>query len=92
MLKGEKLIFIRHEHRQGISQKNDMPYEFANVTLSDGLESFKLNIDLAIVPMFDRFKKGEEINIVIDVLEGFNNRPDFLVTDVMLTADKQKVG
>jgi len=89
MLKGEKLVFIRHEHRKGISQKNEMPYEFANVTLSDGLESFKINLDLAIVPIVERFKKGDAVNIVVDVLEGFNNRSDFLITDVVYF-DKMK--
>lgn len=91
MLKGEGLVFIRHEHRKGISSKTDQPYEFANVTLSDGLESFKLNLDLAIIPMFERFKKGDKITITVDVLEGFNNRPEFLITDVVLYDDSKKI-
>lgn len=87
MLKGE-LVYIRHEHRSGIGKTSGEPYEFANVTLSDGLESIKLNIDLQIVPMFEGFKKGEKIAITVDLIEAFN-RLDLLIVDVALFENKK---
>lgn len=84
MLKGEGLIYVRHEHRKGVS-KDGNDYEFANVTLSDGLESFTLNIDFSILPMFDQFRKGEAIDITVDVDIGYNNRISLLITNAVIS-------
>lgn len=65
MLRG-KFGFIRHEHNQGVSQKNGQPYDFASVTLSDGIESFQADLDQAVIPSLSGLRKGDQVNIEIE--------------------------
>lgn len=89
MLKG-KLKYIRHARIQGVSNKNQLPYDFANITLSDGDESFKLDLttNLAETRLLQDLKKGTMVNIEVDVIQD-NNRTQFIVSDILLDA---KVG
>lgn len=80
MLSGE-LIFIRHDRVTGTNDKG-VNYDFANITLSDGLESFTLGLDLSILPMVSNLKKGDNINLTVDIANvGRNVR--FSVSDVI---------
>lgn len=81
MLKGEKLNFIRCEHRKGVSNNTGKEYEIANVTLSDGLESFTMDIEPGRIPTAKSFSKGDLVNIEVDVINGFN-RTRFVVTNI----------
>lgn len=87
MLKGTNLIYIRHERNKGIGKNSGLPYDFANITLSDGIESFKLDIktDLIETKTLQDIKKGEKISVHVDIFENFN-KTAFIVSDV------QKVG
>lgn len=85
MLQGKNLNFIRAEKNEGVSKNSGLPYCFANLTVSDGMESFKLDLNPEIVPLMAAFKKGDKVNIVVDVRENFN-RNQFLVTDVQAAA------
>lgn len=89
MLKGEGLIYVKHEHRAGVS-KDGRDYEFANVTLSDGLESFPLPLDFTVVPVFEKMNRGDSVDLLIDLDIGFNNRVNLLVKSATLS-QKQKV-
>lgn len=66
MLKGE-YIYVDLEHRNGISTKNGQPYNFANVTLSDGLESFTQSIDPELVPSFNGAQRGDKVQISVQI-------------------------
>lgn len=87
MLQGKNLVYIRADKNEGVSTKSGLPYCFANLTLSDGLESFKLDLNPDIVPLLTTFKKGDKVNIVVDVREVFN-RNQFMVTDVQAVLQK----
>lgn len=90
MFIGEKLVFIRHQHRAGISAKTNKEYEFANVTLSDGLESFTLDVDLSVVKKFEDFRRGDKVVVTLDAVEGFGNNISFVVSNIDLSIDKSK--
>ena len=90
MFVGEKLVYIRHQHMSGISNKNQQPYEFANVTLSDGLESFDLNIELTKVSLFTNLKRGDSVIVTLDIGDSFGNRINFVVSDIKLAVEKHK--
>lgn len=81
MLKGEKLYFVESEHRRG-TNKDGVPYEFANITLSDGLESFKIPLSLDLVNSIGNLKRKDLINIQVDISIGYNNRINLTVTDL----------
>lgn len=83
MLKGENLTYIRHDRMQGIGTKSGKPYDFANVTLSDGLESFKLDVrpEMTESSQVQNLRKGDKVNIKVDVYENFN-KTAFMVSDI----------
>lgn len=81
MLQSTKpLVFIRAERNQGYSEKKKRDYDFASVTLSDGLESLKMEIVPELVPSL-QFKKGDNVIINVDISES-NNRTVFIVSDI----------
>lgn len=82
MLKGTSLIYIRHERNRGVS-KTDKQYDFATATLSDGLESFKMDLLPALteMPIFQALKKGDKINIDVEVFENFG-KSQYMITQV----------
>ncbi|MGE7839136.1 hypothetical protein [Viridibacillus arvi] len=84
MLKGQGLTFIRAERNKGISQKNGEAFDFASVTLSDGLESFKLDVKPVLTEMqpLNTLRKGEKCTVTVDVGERFG-KPTFTVSDVV---------
>ncbi|PJO44011.1 hypothetical protein, partial [Lysinibacillus xylanilyticus] len=64
------------------SEKSKKDYDFANITLSDGLESLKIDIVPELAEQYQNtFKKGDNVVITIDMTES-NNRLKFVVTDV----------
>lgn len=71
MLRG-KFTFIRHEHNVGVSKKTEKPYDFASVTLSDDIESFKLDLDQSVIPSLVGLRKGDAVNIEVEIGENFN--------------------
>lgn len=71
MLRG-KFTFIRHEHNQGVSTKTNKPYDFATISLSDGIESFKLDLAQSVIPTLAGLRKGDEVNIEVEIGESFN--------------------
>jgi len=76
------LIFIRAERNKGYSEKSKKDYDFANITLSDGLESLKMDIVPELAEQYkNSFKKGDNVVITVDVSE-LNNRARFVVTEV----------
>jgi len=85
MLQGKNLTYIRHERNRGIGNKSQQPYDFANIILSDGLESFKLDMkpELSEVRLLQDIKKGAVVNVEIDVYEKFD-KTAFIVTNVNL--------
>lgn len=81
----EKTVkFVKHNYQNGISQKSGKPYEFGNITYSDGLESIKLNIKPTpqFVGKLDTFVRGDDVYLVLEPQEGFNDSIEFVVTDV----------
>jgi len=85
MLQSTKpLVFIRAERNKGYSEKSKKDYDFANITLSDGLESLKMDITPDLVANLD-FRKGDKVVITVDVSES-NNRTKFMVTEVKKSA------
>lgn len=91
MLEGKNLTFIRADRMQGTG-KNGRPYDFANVTLSDGLESFKIDIkpEMTERPEVYNLKKGDKVDIKVDIYENFN-RTAFIVSDIKYVTNA-KVG
>lgn len=83
MLESTKpLVFIRSERNKGYSEKSKKDYDFANITLSDGLESMKLDIVPELAEQCQTaFKKGEKVVITVDISES-NNRTKFVVSEV----------
>lgn len=81
MLQGKNLNFIRAEKNEGVGRESGLPYCFCNLTLSDGMESFKLDMKPEIFANMSNFKKGDTVNIEIDVVEKFK-RTQFIVTNV----------
>lgn len=76
------LVFIRAERNRGYSEKSKKDYDFANITLSDGLESLKVDIEPELAERCQgAFKKGDNVVITVDISE-MNNRARFVVTDV----------
>lgn len=76
------LVFIRAERNQGYSEKKKREYDFASVTLSDGLESLKMDIVPDLVPQYEKlFKKGDSVVISVDISES-NNRTIFIVNEI----------
>lgn len=67
MLRG-KFMFIRHEHNVGVSsvEKGSKPYDFASITLSDGVESFDCDLEQSVIPSLAGLRKGDEINISVE--------------------------
>lgn len=90
MLKGKNLTYIRHEKIEGTSQKTGLPYCFASVTLSDGLESFKLDMKPELANQINGLRKGDNVEITVDIGESFN-RTTFLVSAVDLAKSPAKV-
>lgn len=76
------LVFIRAERNKGYSEKSKKDYDFANITLSDGLESLKMDIVPELAEQYQSsFKKGDNVVITVDISE-MNNRTKFVVTEV----------
>lgn len=82
-----KLTFVRSERLQGTSAKNGKDYDIGTVTISDGLESIKLNVDTALFHSenFLNLRKGDNVTVVIDAQEQFN-RVNFVVISVTAIA------
>lgn len=87
MLKGDKLIYIKHERNKGVSKKSGNEYDIATVTLSNGLVSFKMDVKpfLTETPALQELRMGDVVNVLVDVEERFNN-------DVFYVSDIKKVG
>lgn len=85
MLQGTKLTYIRHARNKGVGKNSGNPYDFASIILSDGLESFKLDLkpELAETRLLQDIKKGTLVNIEVDVFENFD-KTAFIVSDVLL--------
>jgi len=85
MLQGKKLTYIRHSRNKGIGAKSGQPYDFANIILSDGLESHKMDMkpELAETRLLQDVKKGTIVNIEVDVYENFD-KTAFIVSEVTL--------
>lgn len=85
MLQGKKLTYIRHERNKGIGQKSQQPYDFANIIVSDGLESFKFDMkpELAESRVLQDIKKGTLVDIEMNVFEKFDKNV-FIVSSVNL--------
>ena len=83
MLESKKpLVFIRSERNKGYSEKSKKDYDFANITLSDGLESLKMDIVPELAEQYQNsFKKGDNVVINVDISES-NNRTKFIVSEV----------
>lgn len=83
MLKGEKLTYIRHERNTGVGNKSGKPYDFANITLSDGIESFKLDLkpELTEYKEVAELKKGDKITITVDIFERFKET-SYIVSEI----------
>lgn len=76
--------YIRAERNQGISkpEKGSKPYDFCNVTLSDGIESFQLDLEPnAYLTSIEGLKKGDKVDIEVEVGERFKNA-SFTVTSI----------
>lgn len=65
MLAGE-YTFIRHEHNQGFSEKSKKDYDFASVTLSDGIESFDMDLEQKVIPSLAGLSKGDKVQILVE--------------------------
>ena len=83
MFFGKNLTYIRHERNKGVSKKNDKEYDFATITLSDGLESFKVDLQpyLTEMPVMSEIKKGDKINVVLDTMENFG-KTNFIINEI----------
>lgn len=80
------LVFIRAERNKGYSEKSKKDYDFANITLSDGLESLKMDIVPELAEQTQSlFKKGDNVVITVDISEA-NNRTKFVVSNVKKTS------
>jgi len=89
MLKGNDLTYIRHERNQGVGKNSGLPYDFASMVLSDGLESFKMDIkpDLTTRSDVQNLRKGDKLTVLVDVYENFN-RTAFIISDIKLAVSK----
>lgn len=90
MFMGQELVYIRHSRNKGIGKESKKAYDFCNITLSDGLESFDLEMEphLDESPDLVNLNKGDVVNLKIDVYQSFN-RTQFKVVDVKkVTATK----
>lgn len=85
MFKSEGLIYVRHEHLTGVSAKSGKDYEICNITLGDGVESFKLNYKNTLLPILEEFKRGDSVVATLGVIDRFNN------TEMIVTGIKQEV-
>lgn len=81
MLKGDKLIYINHERNKGVSAKSGNEYDIAKITLSNGLVSFKMDVKPYLVetPALQGLRKGDKVNVVVDVEDVYNNDVFFVV-------------
>lgn len=85
MLNGE-FVFIRAERIEGISSKTNKPYDIGKLTVSDGLESFDMDINPNLVPMLGHITKGDKVKLNVEVTPGFRgtnyqvNKVDILQT------------
>lgn len=86
MLEGNNLMFIRAELIEGVSSKTGKDFSICNLTLSDSMESFTLDLDKKIISECQYFKKGDNVDIEIDIIPGYN-RNQFLVTNVTKAAE-----
>jgi negative regulator of sigma E activity len=90
MFKNQKPItFVRFEERQGISQKTNNHYHIRQLTLSDGIESFTLNVaDSVNSPFLANFNRGDQVNATTQI-ENRGNRGETVV--IGLEAVRQPV-
>lgn len=73
MLKVEKLTFIRVNQIDGVNKDTKIPFSFANMVVSDGLESIELPLELSLVPQCKSFGKGDKLNLDLDLTKnGYN--------------------
>lgn len=75
--------FVTHKRNRGNSKKDNSPYDFATITLSDGLLSVKHDMKPHLVEThaFQNLKRGDFVEVTIDAEEGYN-RTDYIVTDL----------
>lgn len=59
-------IFIRHEHNVGVGKESGKAYDFATISLSDGVESFDADLDQQVIPQLAGLRKGDSVNIEIE--------------------------
>ena len=94
MLKGT-YTYIRAERNQGTSkpEKGSKPYDFCNVTLSDDIESFQIDLDTNtyLNSINEGLKKGDKIDIEVEVGTRFKNT-SFTITSLKKVNAFNKVG
>lgn len=75
--------YVSHNRNKGLSKKDNSPYDFASITLSDGLESIKHSLDPQLVEQghLDNLKRGQKVEVVLECSEGYN-RVDYTITGV----------
>lgn len=85
MLKGNKLIYVKHERNKGVSKKSGNEYDIATITLSNGIVSFKVDIKpyLTETENLQNLRMGDLVNVTVDVEERYN-------TDVFIVSEVQK--
>lgn len=86
--------FIRAERNQGTSkpEKGSKPYDFATVRVTDGLDSFNLDLKPELKEQLEQqFSKGDFIEVRFEVGERFKNTT-FIVDQVKKAQVPHKVG
>lgn len=57
----QEYIFVEYNHIQGKNKDTNEPYEFANVTLSDGLVSVEYPVKLTLLHVLDSLKRAQKV-------------------------------
>jgi hypothetical protein len=92
MLKGD-YIYIKPNRVQGISAKNQKPYDFANLTVSDGLESFEMACKPSLATALEEnenLRKGDSIVVEVELTSGQRGL-EYLVVYVKKVEKKELV-
>lgn len=77
------LLYITHERKKGISQKSGNEYDFANITLSNGLISFTVDMKPSLneLPLLDDLRLGDKVVVTLNY-ESRYGKDEEIVTDV----------
>ena len=70
-----KVKFVSVEEVNGNNKDTGKPFHFANIILSDGLESKKFSLALHLVQQAQSLKRKQDIQVETDEVErGFNHQ------------------